>query len=221
MTPDSLISLTTRCHELRHSSCEEKWSAEHDCRRVGCDSTPYRSLGCHNHVLCGESAKASRLLEKTKCRVHSNGPSTVSSTCCFHADSSRLPLTRFVQDIVNWFSRQNINKRTHKLMMHENLRMVNWLFGQRVTQFINGFMLPFLNVRDYWYRYKWQHRGSPHLHGLLRLERAPDCSDLVLVDWNQTKPPIKPNRTNPQWSVWPTSFVQGRLILVSLLGQVY
>ncbi|XP_057825708.1 uncharacterized protein LOC131037537 [Cryptomeria japonica] len=24
-----------------------------------------------------------------------------------------------------------------------------------------------LDVRDYWYRYEWQHRGSPHVHGFL------------------------------------------------------
>lgn len=37
-------------------------------------------------------------------------------------------------------------------------------------------------VEDFWYRFEWQHRGSPHIHGLLLLDDAPDCSDVDSID---------------------------------------
>lgn len=77
---------------------------------------------------------------------------------------------------------QDINERTRKLLMHENPATVAWFFEQRVAQFMNSFLIPFFDVGDYWYRYEWQHRGSPHVHGLLWLNEAPDCSDLSSVD---------------------------------------
>lgn len=37
-----------------------------------------------------------------------------------------------------------------------------------------------LDVRDYWYRYEWQHRGSPHVHGFLWIHGSPDMDN---IDW--------------------------------------
>lgn len=34
------------------------------------------------------------------------------------------------------------------------------------------------HVKDFWYRVEYQHRGSPHVHGLLWLRDAPDVSNL-------------------------------------------
>ena len=31
-----------------------------------------------------------------------------------------------------------------------------------------------LHATDYWLRFEWQHRGSPHVHGLAWLQGAPD-----------------------------------------------
>lgn len=36
-----------------------------------------------------------------------------------------------------------------------------------------------LGATDYWMRFEWQHRGSPHIHGLAWLRNAPDVEKLL------------------------------------------
>ena len=36
-----------------------------------------------------------------------------------------------------------------------------------------------LKATDYWMRFEWQHRGSPHVHGVAWLPNAPDVEQLV------------------------------------------
>ena len=36
-----------------------------------------------------------------------------------------------------------------------------------------------LGVTDYWLRFEWQHRGSPHVHGLAWVPNAPDVEQLL------------------------------------------
>ena len=39
-----------------------------------------------------------------------------------------------------------------------------------------------LDVVDYWWRFKWQHQGSSHIHGFLWFRNAPSVEDLKLDD---------------------------------------
>ena len=36
-----------------------------------------------------------------------------------------------------------------------------------------------MGASDYWYRFEWQHRGSPHVHGLAWFEGAPDAQQVL------------------------------------------
>ncbi len=36
-----------------------------------------------------------------------------------------------------------------------------------------------MKVLGYWFRFEWQHRGSPHVHGLAWFEDAPDVEELL------------------------------------------
>lgn len=47
------------------------------------------------------------------------------------------------------------------------------------------FLIKFFSVKDYWYRFEWQHRGSPHIHGLLWLDDAPDCDKIDSITDDQ------------------------------------
>ncbi len=40
-------------------------------------------------------------------------------------------------------------------------------------------MLSVLGATDYWLRFEWQHRGSPHVHGLTWLKDAPDVEAIL------------------------------------------
>ena len=47
--------------------------------------------------------------------------------------------------------------------------------------FIEAFYVGVLGASDYWLRtcIEWQHRGSPHVHGLAWLPNAPDVEKLL------------------------------------------
>ena len=68
----------------------------------------------------------------------------------------------------------------------ENPALADWFFYHRVMEFVKAFYVGVLGATDYWLRFEWQHRGSPHVHGLAWLPGAPvverlldDTSDTV------------------------------------------
>jgi len=72
----------------------------------------------------------------------------------------------------------SLDEKQRATLMHDNPATVAWFFEKRCDIFMKLFMTKFFAVKDYWYRFEWQHRGSPHIHGLLWLEDAPSCSDI-------------------------------------------
>lgn len=48
-----------------------------------------------------------------------------------------------------------------------------------MQKFVDAFYLGLLNATDYWLRFEWQHRGSPHIHGVAWLPNAPDVEHLL------------------------------------------
>ncbi|XP_015793934.1 uncharacterized protein LOC107370453 [Tetranychus urticae] len=63
-------------------------------------------------------------------------------------------------------------------LMHDNPLITAWFFQKRAETFIREVLLPCYNVDDYWYRYEWQWRGSPHIHGVLWLKDGPKLENL-------------------------------------------
>ena len=61
----------------------------------------------------------------------------------------------------------------------ENPAKSDWFFYYRVMEFIKAFYVGVLGATDYWMRFEWQHRGSPHVHGLAWLPQAPDVESLL------------------------------------------
>ena len=61
----------------------------------------------------------------------------------------------------------------------QNPALADWLFYFRVQKFIEYFYIQILHVSNYWLRYEWQHRGSPHIHGLAWLPNAPDVQQIL------------------------------------------
>lgn len=60
----------------------------------------------------------------------------------------------------------------------ENPAIADWFFHHRIHKFIDVFYAGVLGATDYWLRFEWQHRGSPHVHGVAWL---PDASDVERV----------------------------------------
>lgn len=79
---------------------------------------------------------------------------------------------------------QFTERERHELM-HDNPFLTANFFNIRAQAFIDLFIKRFFPVADFWYRFEWQHRGSPHVHGLLWLDDSPDCSNIDSLDHEQ------------------------------------
>ena len=58
-------------------------------------------------------------------------------------------------------------------LLRENPHIAAWHFHRRFTLFRDIVLKSKFNLTDYWTRYEWQKRGSPHSHGLYWMEGAP------------------------------------------------
>ena len=61
----------------------------------------------------------------------------------------------------------------------ENPAIADWFFHHRILKFIDAFYVGVLGATDYWMRFEWQHRGSPHVHSLARFPDAPDVKQVL------------------------------------------
>ena len=61
----------------------------------------------------------------------------------------------------------------------DNPALSDWFFYHRVMEFLKAFYTGVLGATDYWLRFEWQHRGSPHVHGLAWLPDTPDVEQLL------------------------------------------
>ncbi|XP_034245752.1 uncharacterized protein LOC117647887 [Thrips palmi] len=66
-------------------------------------------------------------------------------------------------------------------LLSENPLLFESFFVKRCTYFMEECVKHKFNVKDFWYRFEYQHRGSIHLHGLLWLSDSPSI-DNVTVD---------------------------------------
>jgi len=57
--------------------------------------------------------------------------------------------------------------------------MPNWFFYQHIIKFMDAFYMDIMGAKDYWFRFEYQHRGSPHIHGL---QDAPDAQNILPID---------------------------------------
>ncbi len=58
--------------------------------------------------------------------------------------------------------------------LNDNPAIADWFFHERIVRYIEAVYIHVLGVTDIWLRFEWQHRGSPHVHGLAWLTNAPD-----------------------------------------------
>ncbi|KAK3908156.1 LOW QUALITY PROTEIN: V-type proton ATPase subunit C [Frankliniella fusca] len=58
---------------------------------------------------------------------------------------------------------------------------------KRVECIIDTVICTKYNVKDYWYRVEYQHRGSPHVHGILWIKGAPNVMDIKPGDDEKLK----------------------------------
>ena len=68
----------------------------------------------------------------------------------------------------------------------DNPAVADWFFHNRIQKFVDAFYVGVLGATDYWLRYEWQHRGSPHVHGLAWLADAPNVEQALASSSDNT-----------------------------------
>ena len=71
------------------------------------------------------------------------------------------------------------DKQARAKAVVDNPALADWFFYYRIQKFVDAFYVNTLKATDYWMRFEWQHRGSPHVHGLAWLPNAPDVENLL------------------------------------------
>ena len=66
--------------------------------------------------------------------------------------------------------------------INENPAIADYFFHERITKFMKYFYVDILGATDFWFRFEWQHRGSPHVHGVAWLQNAPQAEQLLSAD---------------------------------------
>ena len=63
----------------------------------------------------------------------------------------------------------------------ENPHIAAQFFEKRFKLFLEKVLVPKWNLKDWWYQFEWQHRGSTHVHGIGKKKDAP------IIEWNNMK----------------------------------
>ena len=61
-------------------------------------------------------------------------------------------------------------------MLNQNPKLFSQFFNRKYEDFIFNHFKQFFGMKDYWFRVEFQHRGSPHIHGIVWLNGAPDIT---------------------------------------------
>ena len=86
--------------------------------------------------------------------------------------------------------------RTASTNLNINPHITAYYLVRRFKLFFKHVLSKVFGVRDHWYRFEWQERGSGHIHGFLWLEGPPPA---------RTRTPIKREMLAGWWSEWVTA----------------
>lgn len=75
-----------------------------------------------------------------------------------------------------------MSEEQRKKLMWDNPMVTSRCFELRCHIFVEEIMKPVSEVKDCQYRFDWQWRGSPHIHGFLWLNEAPEFDEAALND---------------------------------------
>ena len=93
-------------------------------------------------------------------------------------DTLGLPTVFFTHSAADhqwqsWLNSDPDSRTARAKAVIENPALADWFFFHRVMKFVKAFYVGVLEATN------WQHRGSPHVHGLAWLPGAPDVERLL------------------------------------------
>ena len=66
--------------------------------------------------------------------------------------------------------------------LQNGMYVPDWFFYHRISKFVDAFYTDVMGAVDFWYRFEWQHRGSPHVHSIAWFADAPDVQHLLAAE---------------------------------------
>jgi hypothetical protein len=105
--------------------------------------------------------------------------------------------------------------RTRMKDLNDNPAIAAYYFQKRFEIYFEHYIKPKFKVKEFWWRYEWQHRGSSHVYGFLWLEDAPSIDSLNTKDpveiqafidfWDKHISTWHPDSTVPPAPVHPSA----------------
>jgi hypothetical protein len=99
--------------------------------------------------------------------------------------------------------------------LNNNPAIAAYYFQKHWQIFFDEVIKPKFKIKDYWWQYEWQHRGSSHIHGFLWMENAPsvdaldrDNADSVAAFihfWDQHVSTWHPDKDCPPAAIHPSA----------------
>ena len=80
------------------------------------------------------------------------------------------------------FENESAENRRRSKLLNDNPLIVAWFFNFRDKFFVEEVLFSHFEVLGWWFRIEFQHRGSPHIHGFLRLENAPSITNIETMN---------------------------------------
>ncbi|KAJ3505917.1 hypothetical protein NLJ89_g7163 [Agrocybe chaxingu] len=69
-------------------------------------------------------------------------------------------------------------RQRRRTALTQNPHIAAAYLDQRLQVYFKHFLTPLLGIKDFWYRYEWQERGSGHIHGFLWMKDAPKVDEI-------------------------------------------
>lgn len=85
----------------------------------------------------------------------------------------------------NTFTNEALEQRRRQILLNKDPLLVAWFFKERSKAFIQEILFKKFDVIDFWYRIEFQHRGSPHIHGFIWFNGAPNVIELETMNEEQ------------------------------------
>ena len=122
---------------------------------------------------------------------------------------------RFMPRKVSPDSTEHDRMRLFSTNLNENPAIAAYWFQKRWELFFKHVLQKKFKIKDYWWRYEWQFRGSSHVHAFFWLEDAPAVEALDLEDpesvaafvefWNPLVSAWNPSQNEPKAPVHPSA----------------
>ena len=131
------------------------------------------------------------------------------------ADIQWKDLHRFMPRQASLNATEQERIRLFSINLNENPAIAAYWFQKRWELFFTHVLKKKFKIKDYWWRYEWQFRGSSHVHAFFWLEDAPAVESLDLEDpesvarfvefWDPLVSAWNPAQDEPKTNVHPSA----------------